>query len=329
MTRRFRRILLCLAIIFFAVATPSMLLYALGYSFDWQNKKPVLVGGLYLKSTPKKAKIYINDKFKKETPAFLKRLIPKEYQIKIAKDGFHSWQKKMKIESKLVTEARNILLVPKNLEMEIVNEKIPENFNLKEFINLSKSNNIFYIQKPSYILYRTDPTGTFQEQISLTPLPVNQEYQIFTSSNQRITVLSGNQELYLFNQETKAFELISRHVKGLEFSADNKKLLYFTPLEIWVFYLEDAINQPNKRAGQKELITRLSQEIKDALWYSKTNQHIIFNINNTVKIIELDGRDERNAFDLFKMEIRQIVYHPEEELLYFVRGEKLLRTDLE
>ena len=74
---------------------------------------------------------------------------------------------------------------------------------------------------------------------------------------------------------------------------------------------------------------KLSQEIKDALWYSKTNQHIIFNVNNTVKIIELDGRDERNAFDLFKMEIRQIAYHTGEELLYFVRGEKLLRTDLE
>ncbi|GAF85870.1 unnamed protein product, partial [marine sediment metagenome] len=90
MTRRVRRLLLCSAILFFIVATPSILFYAWGYSFDWRNKKPVLTGAFYIQSNPEKAEVYLNNKFKeKETPAFIKRLVPKEYQVKITKQGFH------------------------------------------------------------------------------------------------------------------------------------------------------------------------------------------------------------------------------------------------
>lgn len=341
MTRRIRRFFFWTITLFFVLATPTVLLYAWGYSFDWQNKKPVLTGGLYLKSTPKKAEIYLlsqskifglgtNNKSKEETPAFIKRLLPRTYQVKIIKQGFHPWQKKLKVESKLVTEARNILLVPLEPVIETVNEKLPENFSLEEFLPQEKSSNdVFYIQQPSYILYRTDSINSFQEQINLAPLPVNQEYEIFVSPNKKIAVLSTNNQLYLLKSETRTFELISQNVQGVQFSNDNKKLLYFTPTEIWVYYLEDILLQPNKKAGQKELITRLSQKIKQALWYPKTNEHIIFAVGQVVKIIELDDRDYRNTHDLFNFEINQIAYHQKDKKLYFVQEDKLFRTSLE
>jgi hypothetical protein len=329
MTRRIRRFLFWTTTIFFILATPTILLYAWGYSFDWQKKRPVLTGGLYLKSIPKESEVYLNNKLKGETPAFIKRLLPKDYQVKIVKEGFHPWQKKLKVESKLVTEARNILLIPLAPVLETVDEKLPENFSLSEFLPQEKSDNIFYIQQPSYILYKTDQIGSFQEQISLAPLPADQPYKIFASLNEKIAVLSENYQLYLLNPETRIFELITKNVQAVQFSNDNKKLLYFTPTEIWVYYLEDIVLQPNKKAGQKELITRLSQRIKQALWYPQANEYIIFTVGQTVKIIELDDRDYRNTHDLFKFAISQIVYHPEDEKLYFVQGEKLLRTSLE
>jgi len=49
------------------------------------GKRIVLTGGLYIKSVPKKATVYINDKPKEETPVFIKRLVPKYYQIKVVK----------------------------------------------------------------------------------------------------------------------------------------------------------------------------------------------------------------------------------------------------
>lgn len=329
MTRRIRRLLLYSAILFFIVATPSILFYAWGYSFDWQNKKPVLTGGLYLKSFPKKAEVYLNDKLKKkETPAFIKRLLPKEYQVKITKQGFHPWQKKLRVESKLVTEARNILLIPLNPEIEIVNEKLPVDFSLKEFLVQEESNTIFYIQEPSYILYKTDKNGSYQEQISLAPLPAEHQYQIFVSPNEKVAVLNEKHQLYFLNPETRSFELLEENVQEVQFAKDNKKLLYSTPTEIWVYYLEDILIQPNKKAHEKELITRLSQKIKQALWFAQTNEHIIFMVSQTVKIIELDDRNYRNTHDLFNFEISQIAYSPTDKKLYFVKGEKLLRISL-
>lgn len=329
MTRRIRRLLLCSAILFFIVATPSILFYSWGYSFDWQDKKPVLTGGLYIKSFPKKVEVYLNNKLKKEeTPAFIKRLLPKEYQVKITKQGFHPWQKKLRIESKLVTEARNILLIPLNPEIEIVNEKLPVDFSLKEFLAQEESDTIFYIQEPSYILYKTDQNGSYQEQISLAPLLTNHQYQIFVSSNEKIAVLNEKHQLYFLNPETRSFELLEENVQEVQFANDNKKLLYSTPTEIWVYYLEDVLIQPNKKAREKELITRLSQKIKQTIWLAQTNEHIIFVVSQTVKIIELDDRDYRNTHDLFNFAISQIAYSPTDKKLYFVKEDKLLRISL-
>jgi len=328
MNSKTRRIILCLIILFFILITPAIVLYSLGYSFDWQEKKIVLTGGLYVKSIPKKATIYINDKPKKETPAFIKRLSPKYYQIKVAKEGFYEWHKKLKIESKLVTEVKDIILIPINPEIKIVNEKIPNNFSLKEYISIKNivSDDIFYIHKPSYILYKTDKMNSFQEQISLTPLPKNQAYEIIVSDNQQIAVLSNNEQLYILNKETKNFELIKENVQQAQFSYDNGKLLYYTPSEIWVYYLNN--DQQNKKTGEYELITRLSQKIEQAIWY-ETNNHIIFLVNSKIKIIELDSRDEKNIVDIIKIDAQEIAYSEKDQILYLTKNEKLIGISLE
>ena len=328
MNSKTRRIILCSVILFFILITPVIILYSLGYSFDLQEKKVVLTGGLYIKSIPKRATVYINNKPKKETPVFIKRLAPKYYQIKVTKEGFHEWSKKLKIESKLVTEVKDILLIPINPEIEIINEKNPDNFSLKEYI-ISKttvSNDVFYINKPSYILYKTDKDNSFQEQISLTPLPENQEYKIIVSENQQIAVLSDSDQLYILNSETKNFELIKENVQQAQFSYDNEKLLYYTSNEIWIYYLNN--NEQDKEIGEHELITRLSQKIKQAIWY-KTNKHIIFLVNQKIKIIELDSRDEKNIIDIINLDAQEIAYFEKDEILYSTRDEKLIGISLE
>ena len=323
MTLATRRIILGLAVFFFALATPTILLYSWGYSFDWQKKKPVLTGGFYFKAIPKKTTVYIDGKQTKETPAFIKRLLPKEYLVKMTNDGFHPWQKRLKIDSGLVTEAKNILLIPLSPQIEVIDENLPENFLLDEFLSNEKSDSAFYIRKQNQILYEAGANNSAREQISLTPLPV-QEYNIVVSPNERVAVLGENNELYLLNGETRAFDLIARNVQKTQFSSDNKKMLYFTPNEIWAYYLEDIPSQPNKKANEKELITRLGQKIKKAVWYGKTNEHIIFSTGQNVKIAELDGRDERNITDIIKLNADQIAYSQKDESILIVKNKKLI-----
>lgn len=328
MNSKTRRIILCLIILFFILISPVIILYSLGYSFDWQEKEIVLTGGLYIKSVPKKATVYINDKPKEETPVFIKRLVPKYYQIKVVKEGYYEWRKKLKIESKLVTEAKDIVLIPINPEIKVINEKIPDNFSLEEYISEENiiSNDIFYIHKPSFIIYKTDKENSFQEQISSASLPENQEYEIIVSNNQQIAVLSNNKQLYILNKETRNFELIKENVQQAQFSYDNGKLLYYTPNEIWIYYLNN--NQQDEKTGEYELITRLSQKIERAIWY-ETNNHIIFLVNSKIKIIELDSRDEKNIVDIMEIDAQEIAYSKKDQLLYLIKNEKLIGISLE
>jgi len=283
MTRRTRRIILIGTVLFFVLATPMILLYAWGYSFDWQDKNVVLTGGLYLKSVPKKANVYINNQIQKEiTPALIKRLLPKEYQIRVEKEGYHSWQKNLKVESKIVTEAKNIFLIPINPNIEVVNQELPTNFSLDELIE--KSNVI----------------------------------------SEKNILLDKDNQLYLLNSKTKEFDLVNQNVQGFQFSSDNQKLLYYTPSEIWIHHLKES----EQIADDKELITRLSQKIKQAVWY-KTNEHIIFSTEDNIKILELDNRGDQNIINITEAKAQEIAYSIRDNKLYFIQDNQLMGISLE
>lgn len=372
MTLATRRIIFWSLVVAFLIITPLILLYSMGYVFDWQKRTFVKTGSFYFKTSPTGAKIYfvqstkqgsatnsyINDNYKGKTNKYIKRLLPKEYNVIIKKDGFHVWEKRLKIESQIVTEARNILLVPQNPGLETIIDNLSNlspDFSLSEFLlaneqkeqlklasttanKILKTNSyqwlgdaIYYLQKPDNILYRSDLNGFNQAQIALNPLS-NDAYRILISPNQYfVAVLNKNGQLYLFNPDKRIFEKLAENIKNAELSPDNKKLLYFTDSEIFVIYLEKILIQPYKKSGQKELVTRFSEKINSAIWYPEDNEHIIFIVGDTIKIIELDDRDKRNVVDVVKMKTfsaslwdkPQIAYNTKERKLYFINNNKL------
>jgi len=104
----------------------------MGYRFDFDSKKIVQTGGFYFKVWPKSAQVYLDGKLKKKTDfffgsAFIENLLPKKYEIQIKKEGYHLWKKTLEIKEKLVTEAKNIILIPKNPSFTVLDEKV-ENF---------------------------------------------------------------------------------------------------------------------------------------------------------------------------------------------------------
>lgn len=125
MTKQTRRILFFAAVLFFVVATPIVVQYSRGLRLDFKTWKFVETGGFFFKITgPVEVQIDIDGKPAKTTSsfsflnnAFLQNLTPGFYNVKISKDGYQDWQKTLKIESQLVTEAHNIVLVPENLKL--------------------------------------------------------------------------------------------------------------------------------------------------------------------------------------------------------------------
>ena len=132
MTKKARTILFSVcAILLFSIA-PTITLYSMGYRIDFDSKKIVQTGGFYFKILPKNIQILIDGKIKKKTDIFfgsilIKNLLPKEYKVKIEEEGYFPWEKNLKIEEKVVTEAKNIVLIPGKPRFEILGNGI-ENF---------------------------------------------------------------------------------------------------------------------------------------------------------------------------------------------------------
>lgn len=346
MTKTTRRIIFYFLCAVFFISVPLVILYSMGWTLDWQNYTLVKTGGLYLKSIPPKAQIFLNNKEKNSTPYFFSRLTPKTYWVKIILPDYYSWEKNLEVKPQLVTEARNIFLLPKNPISEPVAQNVTSTIAvyLKSQSEIKKeteafqiasssagwilkNNDLYFVSKVNFNLYRTDLNYSFKEQISREPLPGKSQYEIFIGPADQIAILSAENNFYLLNKDTKIFEFLNSSIQNVQFSSDGKKVLFFSDYEIWVLYLEDFLIQPYKKAGEKELITRFAQKISEALFFPD-NEHIAFAVGNQIKVVELDGRDQRNMVDFLLTPSPQIYYDFKNENFYYLSQSNLFLIKL-
>ncbi len=106
MTLRNRFLLIGFWVVLFAILCPILVLYALGYKVDLQNRQIIKTGSLIIRSEPQRADIFIDDaKITQRTNSTIRFLLPGDYNVKISKAGYQAWTKRLNIRSALVTWA--------------------------------------------------------------------------------------------------------------------------------------------------------------------------------------------------------------------------------
>lgn len=97
--------------VFLLVATIIVILYGRGYNFSFGNGKIGISGTGLLAATsqPDGAGIYINDHLTSATNNTIS-LPPGEYDVKISKSGYSTWNKNIKIEKEVVSSAYALLI---------------------------------------------------------------------------------------------------------------------------------------------------------------------------------------------------------------------------
>ncbi len=106
-----RQFLLYLFIILFlSITTTAVILYGKGYRLvPYQGKIGVLETGLLVAtSRPNGAGVFINGHLTSATDSTI-NLSPGEYNVKIVKEGYFSWEKKIKIQKEVVSKAEALL----------------------------------------------------------------------------------------------------------------------------------------------------------------------------------------------------------------------------
>lgn len=106
-----RRILPWVFALAFLIAAPALVFYTSGYRWNVKKAKIERNGTLIIDSRPTKAAVFLNGKNSNETtPITLQNVTPGNYTIKIQKDGYHPWEKRLDVYPELVTFVNEVRL---------------------------------------------------------------------------------------------------------------------------------------------------------------------------------------------------------------------------
>lgn len=110
--RRFKRIRWIFPVLFVVTGTIAVILYGRGYrpNFDTNSLKPT--GLISLTSDPVGAQVFVNDVLKTATNNTV-NIDPGWYAVKIVKEGFIPWEKKLRIQGEVVSKT-DAFLFPSN-----------------------------------------------------------------------------------------------------------------------------------------------------------------------------------------------------------------------
>lgn len=109
MSRRFLFTIFTLVVI--VAGTMVAVLLAKGYTFSPQEKRIVGTGIITVTSVPDSASVLIDGSLTSATNATIPNLPPKEYTVRVVKEGFIPWEKKVTVREGLVTPLK-ITLFP-------------------------------------------------------------------------------------------------------------------------------------------------------------------------------------------------------------------------
>ena len=176
------------------------------------------------------------------------------------------------------------------------------------------------------LLYRSNiDSGKILEILNQQPYLIKEgkNYQLITMGFRK-TFLKENNALYYLCAESKEFKEVSKNVKSLRFSPDLKKIAYYTNSEIWLFYLENTHDQPQRKIQQKVFLGRWTNKISEVYWF--TDHYLIFTTGNQIKITETDNRDEINIVDLAKFPSPKLFWNQANKSLYILTNQSIIAT---
>lgn len=191
------------------------------------------------------------------------------------------------------------------------------------------SENTVALKKINNDVYSLDNSGNLyknEEKLTEKSFSVKRETEYGLEVFSDFIFLKEEQILYRFNSDSKSFEKFFDGIKGLKISSDSKKLAYFSDNEIWVLFLEDTISQPQKKAGDKLFLVRLSEKIDNVFWLN--SDYLTFNSGDKIKISETDDRDKINIIDISEFKNPDLFWGQYDKKLYILSEGNLYHSDL-
>lgn len=118
------------------------------------------------------------------------------------------------------------------------------------------------------------------------------------------------EKLELLKISSKSMEQIPveiiKNAKGFQISKNENKLAWWTLNELWIFWLTDQNYQPFHKKGDRELVTRFSTTIQNAIWF-RGEDHLVLELerfdskNRPYSIYQAIEIDKRGGVNIIKI----------------------------
>ncbi|MCX6702619.1 MAG: hypothetical protein NTW60_02020 [Candidatus Wolfebacteria bacterium] len=194
-------------------------------------------GAIYLETSPGGGTtIKINNELYEDKSNLLQsgtlitEFLPKSYRVEISKAGYFSWIKNMKVEPELVTDARDIALLPKQFQKEnlpfpvIKSDKIIDaNQSSQRIIAENSQSGIFYLYDSATPSTTININSSFKNLISGDSL-ISASFHPF---DQNKIIAGGKNGLYIIDLLRLNAEVISKN-RPAAWTAKNSGIYYLT-----------------------------------------------------------------------------------------------------
>ncbi len=302
MTYKTRLILFSFFVVLFFLIIIPLIFYSQGYRFDFQKKEMVKTGGIFLKTSQSlEAEVFLNGKKikKKITPLFhrvlIQNLIPKTYDVELKKENYHSWIKNLRVEEEMVSEAKNILLVPKNPQKNIL------------FKNIEKFK--FSPNEAKIALVINTEDG---KKISVLDINSNKEKQIADNFSEISEIKWSPDSQKLLFWADKKWQLVNLKEGSLKITALKNIPSLATNLNWHPQEKEKIIFLSEKTKGSKKLVefnlensTITSTLISNLDFYDIEGSEIYWLEENTDLIFKINGQGTKKQLTYSPLSLRE------------------------
>lgn len=216
MTKTTRRVFFIVSVIAFIAIAGILIAYSRGYQWQWPAGPLVRAGGIFIRANQPLLHVSLNgltyDTVRRiitDKGTLVNRLVPQTYEAQITKEGYQEWYKQLNVLPGVITEAKFVLLFPKTLPTNRLDDMIGE-----KLYSLSPSRIAYFIltahSKRALKIRALD-----RNENVIVPLPA-----LFASPSAQIDIAaisqSGNTILLVRNDTQRRFALLDTRTGALK-----------------------------------------------------------------------------------------------------------------
>jgi len=303
-------------VLVFALIAPIIIMYSQGYRFDVKKMKFLETGGIYIKTMPGDATITIDDELPNKNSGFsrsllIQNLLPESHVVKIEKDSYYSWTKKLNVEEKKVAEAKYVILFPNYIPFISIDNDV------KSFYPYPDNNRILLLTISNELLSYDSEKKEKTKILSKTQTPYNISDITFSGTGKRALIKTSTGLHYLLNLESSTISLIksmSSNTQKVVFDSNNEGSFFYQVNNL-VYRVNDD-KQTNPRLFKKEKVEAFAVSGNSIYYLEKgllSRDNLIINTNEVLssKAIETADNNYELAIienEIFLIENKKIVY---------------------